>query len=66
MSYGVFADSARILSSFRRLAATAPIRPVAWEPPCTVGVALEKTKKDQKKKKCQEHEKHEVSQIGED
>jgi len=24
--------------------ATAPIRPLAWEPPCAVGVALEKAK----------------------
>ena len=30
---------------WRRLVATAPIRPLAWEPPCAAGVALEKTKK---------------------
>ena len=30
---------------------TAPIRPLAWEPPYTTGAALEKAKKDQKKKK---------------
>ena len=34
-----------------RLAATAPIRPLAWEPPHAAGVALEKTKKKKKKKK---------------
>ena len=28
-----------------RQAATVPIRSLAWEPPCTSGVALEKTKK---------------------
>jgi len=28
-----------------RPAATAPIRPLAWEPPYAEGVALEKTKK---------------------
>ena len=28
-----------------RLVATAPIRPLAWEPPYAVGAALEKTKK---------------------
>ena len=33
-----------------RLAATARIRPLAWEPPCAAGVAL-KGQKDQKKKK---------------
>ena len=27
-----------------RLVATAPIRPLAWEPPYAVGAALEKTK----------------------
>ena len=32
-----------------RSAATALIRPLAWEPPCAAGVALKKTKK---KKKC--------------
>ena len=37
----------------------APARPLAWEPPYAVGVALEKTKKDKKikkskvEKKCQ-------------
>ena len=28
-----------------RLAATAPIRPLAWEPPYAVGMVLEKAKK---------------------
>ena len=32
-----------------RLAATAPIRPLAWEPPCASGVAL-KRQEDQKRK----------------
>ena len=32
-----------------RLAATALIRPLAWEPPYSVGVALEKTKRQKKK-----------------
>ena len=34
-----------------RSAATAPIRPLAWEPPYASGVALEKTKKKKRKKK---------------
>ena len=34
-----------------RLAATAPIRPQAWEPPYAVGVALEKAQRQKKKKK---------------
>ena len=33
-----------------RPAATAPIGPLAWEPPYAVGVALEKTKKRKKEK----------------
>ena len=38
---------------WRRPAATAPIRPLAWEPLYAVGAALEKAKrqKDKKKKK---------------
>ena len=34
-----------------RPAATALIRPLAWEPPCATGTALEKTKRPKKKKK---------------
>ena len=34
-----------------RPAATAPIRPLAWEPPYAVGTALEKAKRQKKKKK---------------
>ena len=41
-----------LLWLWRRLADTAPIRPLAWEPPCAVGAAL---KKDQKKKKEKEN-----------
>ena len=33
-----------LLWLWHRLAATALIGPLAWEPPCVVGVALEKTK----------------------
>ena len=33
---------------WRRLAATAPIRPLAWEPPYDVGAALEKAKRKKK------------------
>ena len=34
----------------RRPAATAPIGPLAWEPPHAVGAALERQKKTKKKK----------------
>ena len=34
-----------------RPVATAPIRPLAWEPPYAAGVALEKAKRQPKKKK---------------
>ena len=33
-----------------RPVATAPIRPLAWEPPHAAGAALEKTKKERKEK----------------
>ena len=36
---------------WHRLAATASIRPLAWEPPCAVGSAIEKPKSKKKKKK---------------
>ena len=39
-----------LLWLWRRLAATAPIRPLAWEPPYAAGTALKKTKKKKKKK----------------
>ena len=39
-----------LLWLWRRPAATAPIRPLAWELPYAVGVALEKTKRQKKKK----------------
>ena len=42
-------DSA-LLWLWHRPAATAPISPLAWEPPCAMGVALEKKKKKEKKK----------------
>ena len=44
-----------LLWLWRRPAATAPIRPLAWETPYAVGAALEKTKK--KKKSLRENEK---------
>ena len=33
---------------WHRPAATAPIGPLTWEPPCAVGVALKKDKKEKK------------------
>ena len=38
-------SDARLLWLWCRPVATTPIRPLAWEPPYAVGVALEKTKK---------------------
>ena len=46
-----------LLWLWRRLAATAPIQPLAWEPPHAVGVALEKTKKKEEKKEEEEKRK---------
>ena len=42
-------DSA-LLRLLYRLAATALVGPLAWDPPYALGVALEKTKKKKKKK----------------
>ena len=33
-----------LLWLWRRLTATTPIRPLAWEPPCAMGVALKRQK----------------------
>ena len=38
---------------WRRLAAVAPIGPLAWEPPYDTGVALKKNKRQKKRKKKQ-------------
>ena len=40
-----------LLWMWRRPEATAPIRPLAWEPPYATGVAPEKAKRQKKKKK---------------
>ena len=47
-----------VLWLWHRLAATAPIRPLAWEPPYASGAALKKAKRQKgKKKKKREREK---------
>ena len=40
-----------LLWLWRRPVATAPIRPLTWEPPYVAGVAQEKAKRQKKKKK---------------
>ena len=48
VSYGVGrrrSSDPALLWLWRRPAATAPIRPLAWEPPYAVGAALEKAKR---------------------
>ena len=40
-----------LLWLWRRLAATAPIGPLAWEPPYVVGVALKRQKETRKKER---------------
>ena len=47
-----------LLWLWRRLAATAPIRPLAWEPPYAVGVAPEKAKRQKKKQQKQTNKKN--------
>ena len=54
MTYGVgrrHGSDLVLLWLWRRLVATAPIGPPAWEPPHAASVALEKTKRPKKKKK---------------
>ena len=41
-----------LLWLWHRLTATAPMTPLAWEPPYATGAALEKPKKKKKKKKA--------------
>ena len=42
-----------LLWLWRKPMATAPIRPLAWEPPDAVGVALKRQKNLKIKKKCE-------------
>ena len=42
-----------LLWLWRRLAAVAPVRPLAWEPPYATGVALERQKIERKKTKTE-------------
>ena len=63
MSHGVDHRRASWLWLWCRLAAAALIRPLAWEPPCAMGVALKKTtttttKNIEKKKSVLAHWKH--------
>ena len=52
MSYGVghrHSSDPALLWLWRRLAGTSPIRPLAWETPYALGVALKKKKKKKAK-----------------
>ena len=56
LSYGVGRRCGldpELLWLWHRLAATAPIRPLAWEPPCAKDEALEKVKRQKKQKQKQ-------------
>ena len=44
-----------LLWLWHRMAATAPITPLAWEPPCAAGAAQEMAKRQKKKKKEKKH-----------
>ena len=48
---------AALLWLWRRSAATAPIRPLAWEPPYAMGAALEKKERDKALVKAKEKKK---------
>ena len=52
MSYGVrrrYSSDPMLLWLWRRPTAAAPTGPLAWEPPYTMGVALEMPKRQKKK-----------------
>ena len=51
MSHGVDHRRGSDLWLWCRLAAAALIRPLAWEPPCAMGVALKSKKQEKKLKK---------------
>ena len=46
----------KLLWLWHRLEATAPIGPLAWEPPYAVGAALKKIKKRKKKREREKKE----------
>ena len=45
-----------LLWLWHRQVATAPIRPLTWEPPYATGAALKRPKKERKKKKKKTHQ----------
>ena len=47
-----------------RLAAVAPIQPLAWEPPYAAGAALEKAKRQERKKGRKERKKERKKALG--
>ena len=49
---------------WHRPVATAPIHPLAWEPPCAAGVALKRQKKKRKKKEKKRKEEVELRGKG--
>jgi len=50
-----------LLWLWHRPVATAPIRPLAWEPPYATSAALEEAKRQKKKKKEKERKEHLLS-----
>ena len=63
MSCGVgrrHSSDPELLWLWRRPAAVALIGPLAWEPPYDVGVALEKTKRQKKKKQTHSRSIHTI------
>ena len=55
-----------LLWLWRRLAAIAPIRPLAWEPPYAVGEAQEMAKRQKKKKKKKKEKKNKFADPWQD
>ena len=51
-----------LLWLWRRLAATAPMRPLAWEPPYAVRAAQEMAKRQKKKKEKKKEKRNHLTQ----
>ena len=66
MSYSVghrHGSALMLLWLWHRLAAKAPIQPLAWEPPYAVGAALKSQKEKKEKKKKREKKKKSLREL---
>jgi len=62
--YGRHGSDPALLWLWCRPVATAPIRPLAWEPPYGTGAVLEKAKRQEKKERKREREREKGRKEG--